>query len=61
MAEDDDSAAAEVDLLLAGGWLLTMNDQRDVYRDGAVAVSGTKIVDVGQRAQLAERYQARPG
>ena len=59
MAEDDDRAAAEVDLLLAGGWLLTMNDQRHVYRDGAVAVSGTKIVDVGQRAQLAERYQAR--
>jgi len=59
VVEDADRGLVEVDLLLAGGWLLTMNERREVYRDGAVAVRGTTIVDVGQRANLVERYRAR--
>ena len=55
---DDDHGVIEVDLLLAGGWLLTMNERREVYRDGAVAVRGTQIVEVGQRADLVPRYRA---
>ncbi|HUZ19204.1 MAG TPA: amidohydrolase family protein [Acidimicrobiales bacterium] len=59
MVEDANREPVEVDLLLAGGWLLTMNERREVYRDGAVAVRGTTIVDVGQRADLLGRYRAR--
>jgi 5-methylthioadenosine/S-adenosylhomocysteine deaminase len=47
-----------VDLLLSGGWVLTMNDRREVYRDGAVAVRGGRIVEVGQQAVLAAKYDA---
>jgi len=59
VVEDANREPVEVDLLLAGGWLLTMNERREVYRDGAVAVRGTTIVDVGQRADLLGRYRAR--
>jgi cytosine/adenosine deaminase-related metal-dependent hydrolase len=58
LTDGAERALEQVDLLLSGGWLLTMNDRREVYRDGAVAVRGTKIVGVGQRADLAARYRA---
>jgi cytosine/adenosine deaminase-related metal-dependent hydrolase len=35
-----------------------MNERREVYRNGAVAIRGTKIVGVGQRADLVARYHA---
>ena len=47
-----------VDLLLAGGWMLTMNPRREVYRDGAVAITGTRIADVGRREDLVMRFRA---
>ena len=59
MGGDTDAGPVEVDLLLAGGWLITMNERREVYRDGAVAVSGTTILEVGQRSDLETRYRAR--
>ena len=55
---DTDAGPVEVDLLLAGGWPITMNERREVYRDGAVAVSGTTILEVGQRSDLETRYRA---
>jgi len=55
---DTDARPVEVDLLLAGGWLITMNGRREVYRDGAVAISGTTILDAGQRADIEARYRA---
>ncbi|MGH3756364.1 amidohydrolase family protein [Actinophytocola sp.] len=48
----------DVDILITGGWVITLGDEREIYRDGAVAVSGTKIVDVGQAGDLAARYRA---
>ncbi|HEX9359064.1 MAG TPA: amidohydrolase family protein [Streptosporangiaceae bacterium] len=45
-----------VDTLVAGGWLLTMNPQRQMYRAGAVAIDAGVIVEVGQRADLLSRY-----
>ncbi len=53
---DQQGDRTRVDLLLAGGWLLTMNPRREVYRHGAVAVLGSKIVDVGQASDLLGRY-----
>ena len=58
MGGDGEPEPYDVDLLIAGGWLITMNEHREVYRDGAVAVSGSKIVAVGRRADLAARYRA---
>jgi cytosine/adenosine deaminase-related metal-dependent hydrolase len=48
-----------VDTVVAGGWLLTMNPQRVMYRAGAVAIDGGVIVEVGQRADLLTRYEPR--
>src|SRR5258705_13772567 len=47
------------DTVVAGGWLLTMNPQREMYRSGAVAIDGGVIVEVGQRADLLTRYTPR--
>ena len=48
-----------VDTVVAGGWLLTMNPRREMYRAGGVAIDGGVIVEVGQRADLLTRYSPR--
>jgi 5-methylthioadenosine/S-adenosylhomocysteine deaminase len=47
-----------VDLLVKGWYVVTMNATRDVIHDGAVAVRGNTIVDVGKAADLDARYDA---
>jgi len=42
-----------VDLLLEGGVVVTMDDDRTVYEDGAVAVDGREIVAVGPTDEVA--------
>ena len=41
------------DLLLTGGTVLTVDDDRNVFDPGAVAISGDRIVEVGKAADLA--------
>ena len=48
-----------VNTVVAGGWLLTMNPEREMYRAGAVAIDAGVIVEVGQRADLLTRYAPR--
>ena len=48
-----------VDVLLAGGTVITVDTQRHIYRDGAVALRGTDIVAVGKLADLSARYDAK--
>jgi cytosine/adenosine deaminase-related metal-dependent hydrolase len=55
----DDAGPVTVDTVVAGGWLLTMNPRREMYRSGAVAIDGGVIVEVGQRADLLTRYTPR--
>lgn len=54
-----DRAPAEVDLLLAGGWVITVDQDRRMFREGAVAVRGDTIVEVGQARDLRRRYRAK--
>jgi 5-methylthioadenosine/S-adenosylhomocysteine deaminase len=51
--------ATKVDLLLSGGTVLTMDEQRRIIRDGAVAIRGTDIVAVGKRESLEREFEAR--
>ena len=48
----------KVDVLLSGGTVLTIDEQRRIIRDGAVALRGTDIVAVGKRDDLARQYDA---
>ena len=48
-----------VDLFIAGGTVITQNEQREVIADGAVAVRGDTILAVGPADDLRGRYIAR--
>jgi 5-methylthioadenosine/S-adenosylhomocysteine deaminase len=50
------SAPGDVELLVQGDWILTMDTARTMLRDGAVAVAGERIVAVGTSADLAARW-----
>lgn len=47
------------DLLVAGGTVITMDRERRVLRDGAVAIRGARIVEVGRHEEVIGRYRAR--
>ncbi|MFZ0883686.1 MAG: amidohydrolase [Candidatus Acidiferrales bacterium] len=51
-------AKEKADLLVTGGTVVTMDAQRRVIEDGAVAVVGDSIAAVGTSADLAARYEA---
>jgi 5-methylthioadenosine/S-adenosylhomocysteine deaminase len=50
---------APVDAIWSARWVVTMDAQRRVIENGAVAVAGDHIVDVGTRAEIDRRYSAR--
>ncbi len=47
-----------IDLLIEHGTVITVDTQRRVIEDGAVAVKADRIVAVGTTAELRARYQA---
>lgn len=50
----------EVDLMVHGAdWLITLDEKRQIYRDGALAVQGDTIVEVGKTDALLSKYRAR--
>ena len=53
------ASGERVDLLVTGGTVLTMDAERTVLEDGAVAILREKIVAVGTTADLAARYRPR--
>ncbi|MEQ1700552.1 MAG: amidohydrolase family protein [Ilumatobacteraceae bacterium] len=52
----DSTAPYPVDLLIRGCQVVTMNADRDIIRDGAVAVHGNTIVAVGKASDLGARF-----
>jgi 5-methylthioadenosine/S-adenosylhomocysteine deaminase len=59
MNAEDRAAAAEVDVLIAGGTVITMDRDRRVIRDGAIAIDGSRIVGVGKAEAMRKRYRPR--
>jgi 5-methylthioadenosine/S-adenosylhomocysteine deaminase len=51
-------ALQAVDTLVLNTLIVTMDAERRVITDGALAVRGDRIVDVGKSASLGERYRA---
>ncbi len=49
----------EVDFLIRHGYVITMDGQDRVYADGAIAIRGADIVEVGEDSDLLRRYFAK--
>jgi 5-methylthioadenosine/S-adenosylhomocysteine deaminase len=47
----------DVDLIVSGGIVVTMDGERAIVPDGSVAVKGDSIVAVGPRAEIEGRYK----
>jgi 5-methylthioadenosine/S-adenosylhomocysteine deaminase len=48
----------QVDLLIAGGTVVTMNGDRLIVEDGALAIKGDALVAIGFRSDLESKYSA---
>jgi 5-methylthioadenosine/S-adenosylhomocysteine deaminase len=46
------------DLLITGGFVVTMNPTREVIEDGAVAITGDRITAIGPTAEVTARHTA---
>ena len=46
-------------ILISNGYLLTLNPERKIIKDGAVYIEGTKIVDVGKSENLSKHSADR--
>jgi cytosine/adenosine deaminase-related metal-dependent hydrolase len=49
----------EVELLVTNGTLVTMNPQRDVIEDGAIAINEGKILEIGATKILSAKYEPK--
>src|SRR5687767_3314548 len=49
----------QVDLIILGGTIVTMDGARRVIDDGGIAVAGGRIVAIGPRAEIQRGYTAR--
>src|SRR5271169_2677523 len=49
-------AKQDVDLIVSGGIVVTMDGARAIYQDGSVAVRGDSIVAVGPRSDVEAQY-----
>jgi 5-methylthioadenosine/S-adenosylhomocysteine deaminase len=47
-----------VDYIICGDYILTMNENMDLIRDGAIAVKDTKIVDVDTSENILKKYSS---
>lgn len=45
-----------IELLLVHGTLITMDETRRIIEDGALAIEGTRIKDIGKSAELLKKY-----
>jgi cytosine/adenosine deaminase-related metal-dependent hydrolase len=54
----EDSAPTAVDTIVRGWYVVTMNPDRDVIRDGAVAIRDGEIVAVGPRSAVTAAHTA---
>ncbi len=59
MAANETGTRQDIDLLVDGWYVVTMNETRDIIHRGSVAVDGDRILAVGKTADLEQRYRPR--
>jgi len=47
-----------VDYLIKNGLIVTLDSQRRIIKDGAIAIEGNKILDVGKTEEIKKKYKA---
>jgi cytosine/adenosine deaminase-related metal-dependent hydrolase len=52
-------APSDVDILITHGTVITMDPERRVIEDGAVAIAADRIAAVGSTQELTEKYEAK--
>src|SRR5277367_1115806 len=57
-AQTTSSSKQHADTIISGGIVVTMDPQRHIYDDGAVAVKGDEIVAVGPRPEIEAKYES---
>jgi 5-methylthioadenosine/S-adenosylhomocysteine deaminase len=45
-----------IDLLIVNGTIVTVNQKREILQDGAIAIEGSKIIEIGPSKVLQEKY-----
>ncbi|MGD0099463.1 MAG: amidohydrolase [Acidobacteriota bacterium] len=53
------SAKERIDLLVSGGTVVTMDAGRRILENGAIAIRGERILDIGPAPKILKRYDAR--
>src|SRR5262245_20600103 len=56
---DSPRRASTVELIVAGDYVVMMDESQQVVKDGAVAIDDGRIVAVGARAEINSKYRAR--
>lgn len=56
---NDNGAPTSVDTLIRNAWIVTMDAERRIYRDGALAILGDRIHAVGPSAEIEAMVSAR--
>lgn len=46
------------DLIIKGSYILTQNEERELIQEGAIAVSGSKISDIGKQTEIELKWVA---
>ena len=53
------SGREKVDLLVDGGTIVTMDSSRSILENGAIAVRGERILDIGSSLDIRKRYESK--
>jgi len=59
MATKGETRPQQVDVVLDGGTVVTMDEARRVFSPGSLAIKGTEIVAVGSTSEIAAQYEAQ--
>ena len=57
MNEVRDVDIIDVDIILDAAWVITMNSEREIFADGAVAIAEGRIVQVGKSDEIHQKFR----